>query len=48
LAVNWASWTLTGTGPDGAPMEMQGRGYDVMRRQSDGSWKMVIDSPRGH
>ncbi len=42
-----SSWTMTGTGPDGAPFETKGSGYDVMRRQSDGSWKMVIDCPWG-
>jgi ketosteroid isomerase-like protein len=26
---------------------MEGKGFDVMRRQSDGSWKMVIDNPWG-
>ncbi len=47
LASTVADWTLTGTGPDGSPVEMTGRGYDVMQRQADGSWKMAIDSPWG-
>jgi len=47
LAVNTQKWTLTGTGPDGAPIVMEGSGFDVMRRQADGNWKMTIDNPWG-
>jgi uncharacterized protein (TIGR02246 family) len=46
LATNMAKWTLDGTGPDG-PVHLEGGGFDVMRRQPDGSWKMVIDNPWG-
>lgn len=41
-----ASWKLTGQGPDG-PMEMSGNSMEVMRRQADGTWKMLIDNPNG-
>jgi ketosteroid isomerase-like protein len=47
LAVNTPNWTLTGTGPDGTPIVMEGSGFNVMRRQADGSWKMTIDNPWG-
>ncbi len=47
LAVNVMKWTLTGTGPDGAAVSMQGSGFDVMRRQPDGSWNVVVDNPWG-
>lgn len=47
IAVRMQSWTMHGTGPDGSPVEMQGSGFDVVRRQSDGSWKMVLDNPWG-
>ena len=46
-AANMGKWTLKGTGPDGSEVVMDGKGFDVMRRQSDGSWKMVIDNPWG-
>ena len=46
-ATNMGKWTLRGTGPDGSAVVMEGKGFDVMRRQSDGSWKMVIDNPWG-
>ena len=40
-------WSFTGTGPDGKPMTLTGRNGDVLRRQADGSWRFVIDSPWG-
>ncbi|HEX2104958.1 MAG TPA: nuclear transport factor 2 family protein, partial [Solirubrobacteraceae bacterium] len=40
-------WTLTGTGPDGAPLEMGGVSADVMRRQPDGTWRILVDDPWG-
>ena len=40
-------WSFTGTGPDGQPMTLTGRNGDVLRRQSDGSWRFVIDNPWG-
>ncbi|HUG82051.1 MAG TPA: DUF4440 domain-containing protein [Bryobacterales bacterium] len=46
-ATNMGKWTLKGTGPDGSEVVMEGSGFDVMQRQSDGSWKMVIDNPWG-
>jgi uncharacterized protein (TIGR02246 family) len=39
-------WSLRGRGPDG-PIEMGGRSADVLRRQSDGSWRVLIDDPWG-
>jgi ketosteroid isomerase-like protein len=47
LAIRMQSWKLQGTAPDGSPVEMEGAGFDVVRRQPDGSWKMVIDNPWG-
>lgn len=40
--VQW-SWTVSG--PDGATAE--GSSAEVLRRQSDGSWKFVIDNSDG-
>jgi uncharacterized protein (TIGR02246 family) len=40
-------WTLDGTAPDGARIEMGGLSADVLRRQSDGRWLVLIDDPWG-
>jgi len=47
MALTSSKWSLTGTGPDGNPMALQGKAVEVLRRQSDGSWLAVIDSPFG-
>jgi uncharacterized protein (TIGR02246 family) len=39
-------WHLDGHGP-GGPVEMSGMSADVLRRQVDGSWRVVIDDPWG-
>jgi uncharacterized protein (TIGR02246 family) len=44
LVVN--RWSLRGRGPEG-PVEMCGRSADVLRRQADGSWRVLIDDPWG-
>jgi uncharacterized protein (TIGR02246 family) len=45
LVVN--RWRLEGTGPEGSPMEMSGVSADVVRRQPDDSWRVLIDDPWG-
>ena len=45
MALLFSTWTLTGTGPDGKPLRMSGKGVEVVRRQSDGTWRYVIDDP---
>jgi uncharacterized protein (TIGR02246 family) len=40
-------WTLRGTTPDGAPLELGGVSADVVRRQPDGSWRILVDDPWG-
>jgi ketosteroid isomerase-like protein len=47
LALVVGVWTFAGTGPDGTPVNLAGRSADVLRRQSDGSWRFVIDNPWG-
>jgi len=47
LALLRAKWSATGTGPDGKPMSISGNSTEVVRRQSDGTWRFVIDNPRG-
>ena len=40
-------WSFTGTGPDGEPVKLAGKSADVLRRQADKSWRIVIDNPWG-
>jgi uncharacterized protein (TIGR02246 family) len=39
-------WHLDGQGPEGR-VEMSGTSADVLRRQEDGSWRVLIDDPWG-
>jgi len=48
LAIVYSKWTLKGgSDPDGSPLDIAAETTDVMRRQGDGSWLFVIDSPWG-
>ena len=40
-------WLFSGTGPDGKPFNVGGKATDVLRQQSDGIWRIVIDNPWG-
>jgi uncharacterized protein (TIGR02246 family) len=40
-------WSLSGTAPDGSPVEMAATSADVLRRRPNGSWGIVIDDPWG-
>ena len=40
-------WQLNGTGADSRPVEMRGNSIEILRRQSDGTWRFVIDHPFG-
>jgi uncharacterized protein (TIGR02246 family) len=43
LVVN--EWAMTGTAPDGTAVHQSGRSADVVRRQPDGLWLVVVDKP---
>jgi uncharacterized protein (TIGR02246 family) len=47
IALLRSTWTLTGTGADGQPLQMGGAATDVVRRQADGTWRYIIDQPWG-
>ena len=47
LALVIGVWSFAGTGPDGQPVSLTGQSADVLRLQSDGSWRFVIDNPWG-
>ncbi len=40
-------WTLKGRDPDGNEIDTAGRFADVVRRQADDGWLLVIDNPNG-
>lgn len=47
IAVHFAPWNMTGTAPDGSKIAQSGLSVAVLRKQDDGTWKMVIDNPHG-
>ena len=47
LALLQGEWHLSGTAPDGSPLELSSRTAEVVRRQADGSWLYVIDHAFG-
>jgi ketosteroid isomerase-like protein len=47
LALVVGVWSFDGTGPDGEPVRLAAKNADVLRRQSDGTWRFVIDNPWG-
>jgi uncharacterized protein (TIGR02246 family) len=47
LALVTTEWSFSGTGPDGNPVNMAAKSADVLRQQTDGTWRSVIDNPWG-
>jgi ketosteroid isomerase-like protein len=47
LALVVGVWSFNGTSPDGEPVQLAAKNADVLRRQSDGTWRFVIDNPWG-
>lgn len=47
IALLIVDWTIAGTGPDGAEVNIQGTATDVARRGQDGTWRYIIDNPFG-
>lgn len=45
IALVIVDWSLRGTTPDGAAVTQSGRSADVLRRQKDGTWRVLIDHP---
>lgn len=47
LALASASWQIEGKGPDGEPTSVEGTSADLLKRQPDGRWLLVVDHPFG-
>jgi uncharacterized protein (TIGR02246 family) len=47
IAVVSNTWAMTAQLPDGSVQRQDGVSADVLRRQKDGSWLVLIDQPRG-
>jgi uncharacterized protein (TIGR02246 family) len=47
VALVFNRWRLEGARSDGSPVEMSGLSADVVRRQPDDSWRVLIDDPWG-
>jgi ketosteroid isomerase-like protein len=47
LALLITEWSITSTEIDDKPINLSGRGTIVLRRQSNGTWLMVIENPWG-
>jgi len=43
LVIN--EWSMTGTAADGTEVRREGLSSDVLRRQADGTWLVLIDRP---
>lgn len=47
IALHIAPWHMKGKTPDGAEIAQSGLSVAVLRKQTDGTWRMVIDNPHG-
>jgi len=47
VVLAYSDWTFKASGPDGSPVNLSGTAIDVLRKQSDDSWLIVIDNPWG-
>lgn len=47
IALHIAPWQMKGKAPDGTEIAQSGLSVAVLRKQPDGSWRMVIDNPHG-
>ena len=48
IAVHIAPWQMNAQDPQGNVIRQDGLSVAVLRRQADGTWKMVIDNPHGN
>jgi uncharacterized protein (TIGR02246 family) len=44
----WTSkWSVSGTGQDGTPFTRGGFGSAILRKHSDGGWRVAVENPWG-
>jgi uncharacterized protein (TIGR02246 family) len=44
-AITYGAWKLDATGDDGAPITMSGESTEVLAKEPDGTWRIVLDDP---
>ena len=47
IALVTSEWSFNGIGHDGKTVNLAGKATDVLRQQSDGTWRILIDNPWG-
>ena len=47
IALVNTEWSFNGSGPDGKAVTITGKATDVLRQQSDDTWRILIDTPWG-
>ena len=47
IVLAYSEWIFKASGPDGTPINLGGTAIDVLRKQVDNSWLIVIDNPWG-
>jgi uncharacterized protein (TIGR02246 family) len=45
LAVLYNDWSAIGRAADGSPFAMEHKAMEIVRRQSDGTWRFAVDDP---
>jgi ketosteroid isomerase-like protein len=47
VAILFSDWNFDAIAPDGSSIRLTGQTSDVVRRQQDGNWLIIIDCPFG-
>jgi len=47
IALVYSEWMFTGSFSDGSAIDLSGTSVNIVRKQSDNSWQIVIDDPWG-
>jgi len=45
LAVLYNDWSASGKAGEGSPFTMEHKAMEIVRRQSDGTWRFAVDDP---
>ena len=45
LAVLYNDWSASGKAADGSPFTMEHKAMEIVRRQSNGTWRFAVDDP---